>query len=79
MNVTEAFAQQHGLKTIADLAKIDGLRLAANPEFKQRAYGIPGLEKVYGITNIAFTPISDGGGPATVKALTPHLAKYWNL
>ncbi len=70
LNVTEAFAQQHGLKTIADLAKIDGLRLAANPEFKQRAYGIPGLEKVYGITNIAFTPISDGGGPATVKALT---------
>ena len=46
-----------------------GLRLAANPEFKQRAYGIPGLAKVYGITGISFTPISDGGGPATVKAL----------
>jgi osmoprotectant transport system substrate-binding protein len=69
LNVTAAFAQKHDLKSIADLAKVEGLRLAANPEFKQRAYGIPGLEKVYGITGIAFTPISDGGGPATVKAL----------
>lgn len=69
LNVTAAFAEEHGLETIADLAKVDGLRLAANPEFKQRAYGIPGLERVYGITGIAFTPISDGGGPATVKAL----------
>lgn len=69
LNVTAAFAKEHGLKTIGDLAKIDGLRLAANPEFKQRAYGIPGLEKVYGIKGIEFTPISDGGGPATVKAL----------
>jgi osmoprotectant transport system substrate-binding protein len=69
LNVTAAFAKANGLKTIADLAKVDGLRLAANPEFKQRAYGIPGLEKVYGITGIEFTPISDGGGPATVKAL----------
>lgn len=69
LNVTAAFAKENGTKTIADLAKLDGLRLAANPEFKQRAYGIPGLEKVYGITGIEFTPISDGGGPATVKAL----------
>ena len=69
LNVTASFAKANGLKTIADLAKVDGLRLAANPEFKQRAYGIPGLAKVYGITGIQFTPISDGGGPATVKAL----------
>ena len=69
LNVTAAFAKANDVKSIADLAKVDGLRLAANPEFKQRAYGIPGLEKVYGITGISFTPISDGGGPATVKAL----------
>jgi osmoprotectant transport system substrate-binding protein len=69
LNVTAAFAKANGVKTIADLSKVNGLRLAANPEFKQRAYGIPGLEKVYGIKGIAFTPISDGGGPATVKAL----------
>lgn len=69
LNVTAEFAKSKGVKSIADLAKVSGLRLAANPEFKQRAYGIPGLEKVYGIKGIKFTPISDGGGPATVKAL----------
>lgn len=70
LNVTAEFSQQNGVTSIADLAKVKGLRLAANPEFKTRAYGIPGLEKVYGITGVSFTAISDGGGPATVKALT---------
>ena len=46
-----------------------GFELAANPEFKERPYGIPGLEKVYGITGVKFTAISDSGGPATLKAL----------
>ncbi|RJS45115.1 ABC transporter substrate-binding protein [Nocardioides cavernaquae] len=70
LNVTAAFAKEHDVTSIADLAEVDGLKLAANPEFKTRAYGIPGLEKLYGITDIAFTAISDGGGPATLKALT---------
>jgi osmoprotectant transport system substrate-binding protein len=69
LNVTAAFAKKHGVASIADLARVSGLRLAANSEFKQRAYGIPGLAKVYGITDVKFTPIGDGGGPATVKAL----------
>ncbi len=69
LNVTAEFSEKEGVKSIADLKKVDGLRLAANPEFKERAYGIPGLEKVYGITGIKFTAISDGGGPATLKAL----------
>lgn len=70
LNVTAEFAEKHDVSSIADLADVEGLKLAANPEFKTRAYGIPGLEKVYGIKDIAFTAISDGGGPATVKALT---------
>jgi osmoprotectant transport system substrate-binding protein len=70
LNVTSDFAQKNGVASIADLAKVKGLSLAANPEFKTRSYGIPGLEKVYGITGIKFTAINDGGGPATVKALT---------
>lgn len=69
LNVTADFSQKNGVTSIADLAKVDGLKLAANPEFKTRPYGIPGLEKVYGITGIDFTAISDGGGPATLKAL----------
>ncbi|MBO0843717.1 MAG: ABC transporter substrate-binding protein [Nocardioides sp.] len=69
INVTKAFAQKNGLTSIADLKKIKGLRVAANPEFAQRPYGVPGLEKTYGISGIKFTAINDGGGPATVKAL----------
>ena len=69
LNVTPEFAGKNGVKTIADLKGVDGLKLGANPEFRTRAYGIPGLEKVYGITGIKFTAISDGGGPKTLKAL----------
>jgi osmoprotectant transport system substrate-binding protein len=69
LNVTAKFAKDHGVSSIADLAKVSGLRLAANSEFKQRAYGIPGLARVYNVTGVKFTPIGDGGGPATVKAL----------
>ena len=69
LNVTSEFANKNSLKTIADLKNVKGLTLGANPEFKERAYGIPGLEKVYGITGIKFVPISDGGGPKTLKSL----------
>ena len=70
LNVTAATASRYGLKTIGDLKKVPHLRLAANSEFKTRPYGIPGLASVYGITGIAFTAIEDGGGPATLRALT---------
>ena len=30
---------------------------------------MPGMEKIYGITDVEFTAISDSGGPATLKAL----------
>jgi osmoprotectant transport system substrate-binding protein len=69
LNVTSAFSKKEGVTSIADLKKVKGLKLAANPEFKERAYGIPGLEKVYGVTGVKFTAISDSGGPATLKAL----------
>lgn len=69
LNVTSDFAAKNNLKTIADLKNVDGLKLGANPEFNERAYGIPGLDKIYGITGIEFIPISDGGGPKTLKSL----------
>jgi len=69
LNVTPEFAAKNSVKTIADLKNVKGLTLGANPEFKERAYGIPGLEKVYGITGVKFVPISDGGGPKTLKSL----------
>jgi len=69
LNVTPEFSEKEGVTSIADLKKVDGLRLGANPEFKERPYGVPGMEKVYGITDVKFTAISDSGGPATLKAL----------
>ncbi|MGA8988001.1 ABC transporter substrate-binding protein [Aeromicrobium sp.] len=69
LNVTPELAQSKGLKTIGDLKKIDGLKVGANPEFKTRPFGLPGMERIYGITGAKFTAISDGGGPATLKAL----------
>jgi osmoprotectant transport system substrate-binding protein len=69
LNVTPEFSEKEGVTSIADLKKVDGLRVGANPEFKERPYGVPGMEKVYGITDVTFTAISDSGGPATLKAL----------
>ena len=67
--VTREFADKWGLKTIDDLAKVDGpLVLGANSEAEHRPNGPEGLEKAYGI-EAGFTPIEDGGGPLTVKAL----------
>src|SRR5687768_16178990 len=69
LNVTQEFSEKEGVTSIADLKKIKGLKVGANPEFKERPYGVPGMEKVYGITDVKFTAISDSGGPATLKAL----------
>lgn len=69
-NVTADFAKKNDLHSIADLKGISGLSLAGNPELKTRSYGVPGLEKVYGISGIKFTAVNDSGGPLTLKALT---------
>lgn len=67
--VTKEFADQWGLETIADLSKVTtGLTLGANSEAESRPNGPKGLLDVYGVT-AAFTPIEDGGGPLTIKAL----------
>ncbi|NYJ30530.1 ABC transporter substrate-binding protein [Galbitalea soli] len=69
LNVTPAFAAKNGLSSIADLSKLSTVKIAANPEFQTRPDGIKGLQSIYGLTNLKFTAISDGGGPATLKAL----------
>ncbi|AWB91088.1 ABC transporter substrate-binding protein [Aeromicrobium chenweiae] len=69
LNVTSEYAAKNNLKTIADLKNVGDFKLGANPEFKERKYGIPGLESVYGLTDVEFVPISDGGGPKTLKSL----------
>ncbi|MCO1337540.1 glycine/betaine ABC transporter [Kocuria polaris] len=68
--VTEEFAERWGLETIGDLAKVDvEMTLGANSEAESRPNGPDGLAAAYGV-DVGFTPIEDGGGPLTVKALT---------
>lgn len=70
--VTRATAEKWNLKTIGDLAAHSSeVKFGAPSEFLNRKEGIPGLKEKYGldIAPANFIAISDGGGPATVKAL----------
>jgi osmoprotectant transport system substrate-binding protein len=70
--VSAETAKKWNLKTIADLAAHSPeVKFGAPSEFLNRAEGLPGLKLDYGL-DIApnnFVAISDGGGPATVRAL----------
>ncbi|MFC4337716.1 ABC transporter substrate-binding protein [Salininema proteolyticum] len=67
--VTREFADQWDLSTIDDLADVtEPLTLGANSEAENRPNGPEGLKEAYGI-DAGFTPIEDGGGSLTVKAL----------
>jgi osmoprotectant transport system substrate-binding protein len=66
--VTKDFASQHSLKEIGDLAAIGDLSIAANPEFEERPYGPKGAKEDYGV-DITVVPVSDSGGPLTLKSL----------
>ncbi|GHD00313.1 ABC transporter substrate-binding protein [Zhihengliuella salsuginis] len=67
--VTEEFAEKWDLETIDDLADVDEeITLGANSEAESRPNGPQGLADAYGV-DAGFTPIEDGGGPLTVKAL----------
>jgi osmoprotectant transport system substrate-binding protein len=71
--VSQATAQRWNLKTIADLAAHSAeVKFGGPSEFQSRTEGLPGLKAKYGldIRPENFVAISDGGGPATVRALT---------
>ena len=73
VTVTEATAQRWNLKSIADLVPHAAeVKFGAPSEFLNRERGLPGLKAMYGldIKPDNFVAISDGGGPATVKALS---------
>lgn len=72
VTVTAPTAKKWNLRSIADLAAHSAeVRFGAPSEFANRAQGLPGLKARYGlaITPDNFVAISDGGGPATVRAL----------
>lgn len=67
--VTKEFAEKWDVKTISDLAKVkEDITLGGNSEGENRPNGPRGLKNSYDVT-VDFTPIEDGGGPLTVKAL----------
>lgn len=68
--VTKAFAKEHSLVSIADLAPIAAnITIGANTEFEGRSYGRTGLESVYGVKGWTFKAIDDYGGPGTLSDL----------
>ena len=70
--VSSETAKKWNLKSIADLAAHSTeVKFGAPSEFLNRTEGLPGLKAKYGldIPPNNFIAISDGGGPATVKAL----------
>ncbi|HEY7051157.1 MAG TPA: ABC transporter substrate-binding protein [Mycobacterium sp.] len=72
ITVTADTAKKWNLHSIADLKPHQAeLTFAAPPEFATRPQGFPDLKQKYGIEISPgnFMPISDGGGPATVRAL----------
>ncbi|WP_185975908.1 ABC transporter substrate-binding protein [Mycolicibacterium sp. 018/SC-01/001] len=71
--VSEATAQRWNLKSIADLATHSAeVKVGGPSEFQTRRTGLVGLKDEYGldVAPANFVAISDGGGPATVQALT---------
>jgi osmoprotectant transport system substrate-binding protein len=67
--VTRQFSEQYGVTEIGDLASVPvPIVLGGNSEGENRPDGPEGLKAEYGV-EVDFTPIEDGGGPLTVKAL----------
>jgi osmoprotectant transport system substrate-binding protein len=77
--VTQAMADEFGLVTIGDLAKIEPFSLGASPQFAELLYGLPGLASFYGVTEVTFVPIEDFGGPDTVKALVDNAVQVADI
>jgi osmoprotectant transport system substrate-binding protein len=58
--VTKAYAQQHGLHTIADVKKLGNVSYGAPAENRTRYFGLVGLKQLYGLNNLQFVPLAEG-------------------
>jgi osmoprotectant transport system substrate-binding protein len=77
--VTQETADEFSLSSIGDLAEVSGdMTLGGPPEWKTRDTGVPGLEKVYGVTFGDFRAL-DAGGPLTLRALVNGQVDAGNL
>ncbi len=69
ITVTQATATKDHLTSISDLTPYaKDFIIGGPPEFKTRADGLVGLQKVYGLTFKSFSPL-DESGPITIAAL----------
>jgi osmoprotectant transport system substrate-binding protein len=57
---TKEFAAQNGLKSVADLKKLDSFTVGARPEFRDRFQGLKGMRSEYGLTNAQFKQLALG-------------------
>lgn len=79
ITVTRATADQYSLATIEDLVPHAGqMVLGGPPEWKSRSYGVPGLQKTYGLNFSSFKAL-DTAGPLTVQALKNGQVQAANL
>jgi osmoprotectant transport system substrate-binding protein len=72
INVTAGTASKYSLTSIADLSKAGSVTVAAAPEAAASGGWFPRLVKAYGLKNLKFKAINDGGGKTTVSALTSN-------
>ena len=56
--VTNAYAKQHGLKSISDLKKAGAFKFGAFPECKTRNTCLVGYKKQYGLSKVSFVPLA---------------------
>ncbi|MDQ4024999.1 MAG: hypothetical protein M3217_05855 [Actinomycetota bacterium] len=57
---TKEFADENGLKTVADLEKLDSFTVGARPEFRNRFQGLKGMRSEYGLDNAQFKQLALG-------------------
>ena len=57
---TKEFADQNGLKSVADLKKLDSFTVGARPEFRDRFQGLKGMRSEYGLNNAQFKQLALG-------------------
>jgi osmoprotectant transport system substrate-binding protein len=58
--VKNAYAKEHGLKTIADMSKVGSFTYGGPPENATRFQGVKGLKEAYGLTELKFKPLTIG-------------------
>lgn len=57
---TKEYADENGLKTVADLKKLDSFTVGARPEFRNRFQGLKGMRSEYGLNNAQFKQLALG-------------------